>query len=99
MRMFGRSIDGRLARLPHIGSLGLPGQQQRVCVRVLGVVDDPADEASEGDNEKRRVSIVPSEELGNGAVKLLDKARHGAQGGGRAEQSRGEDTRPAGSRS
>jgi len=72
MGSFGRPEDGRLARLPHVRSLRLSRQKQRVRVCVGRVVEDPAHEAQDGDGEERRVQVPAGEEVGNGAIQLLE---------------------------
>jgi hypothetical protein len=49
--------DGRLARLPHIRSLCLPREQQRVRVGIGTVEDDPAEEADDAEGDEGGVDV------------------------------------------
>jgi hypothetical protein len=72
MRSLGRPEDGRLARLPHIRSLGLSREQQRVSVGISGVVYDPAEKAENAEGDEGRVHVPACQKLGNGAVQLVE---------------------------
>lgn len=73
------SEDGRLVGLPHIGSLSLSREEQWVSIRVLRVVDDPADKAHEGYKKNGCVRVPAGEELGKQAIDLVDESRHAAK--------------------
>lgn len=81
MGRLGRPEDGRLARLAHIGCLGLPCQQQRVRVGVSSVVDDPAHKGQDAGGEERRVDVPAGQQVGDAAVELLEEAGHGRGAG------------------
>lgn len=72
MGSLGRPEDGRLSGLPHIGSLGLSGKQQRVRVGISRVVYDPAYEADDSDGDEGRVRVPTGENGGYGSVQLLN---------------------------
>ena len=77
MGRLGRPEDGRLAGVPHIGSLCLACEQQRVRVGVSVVVDDPAQEADDGQGDEGGVAIPVGHEAGDGAVDLFYESGHG----------------------
>lgn len=76
MGSLGRPEDSRLSRLPHVRGLSLAGKQQRVRVSICAAGDDPADEADNADEEHSGVDIPALEQVGDGAVQLLQESRH-----------------------
>ena len=72
----GRPEDSRLSRLPHVRGLSLASKQQRVRVSICAAGDDPADEADNADEEHSGVDIPALEQVGDGAVQLLQETRH-----------------------
>lgn len=71
MRSFGGAEDSRLSRLPDIRSYRLSGEQQRVCVGIGAVVDDPGQEADDGEGDEGADKVPPCEDLPDGLIKLL----------------------------
>lgn len=76
MGHLGAPEDGRLARLAHVRSLCLAGQQQRVRVGVGVAGDEPDDEGEQGHEQGGRVGVPAGEQVPEGAVQLLQKAGH-----------------------
>jgi hypothetical protein len=72
--------DGGFAGLPHIRSLRLSGQQQRVRVSVGRVVDDIAHKGGHGGEEQGRVEVPAPQQPRNGIVELLEETRHVGEG-------------------
>lgn len=56
-----------------------------MSIRVLRVVDDPADKAHEGHEEDGCVSVPAGEELGKQAIDLVDESSHAAEVSAKAE--------------
>ena len=71
MRSFGRAEDSRLSRLPDIRSYCLSGEQQRVCVGIGAVVDDPGQEADDGEGDEGADEVPAREDLPDSLIKLL----------------------------
>jgi hypothetical protein len=76
MRGFRVAEDGRLSRLPHIRSLCLSCEQQRVRVGIGTVEDDPGQEADDAEGDEGGVDVPPRQEVGDGPVELIEESRH-----------------------
>jgi hypothetical protein len=76
MGSLGRPEDSRLSRLPHVRGLSLASKQQRVRVSICAAGDDPADEAENADEEHSGIHVPALEQVGDGAVQLLQETRH-----------------------
>ena len=70
MRSFGGAEDSRLSRLPDIRSYRLSGEQQWVCVGIGAVIDDPGQEADDGEGDEGADEVPAGEYLPDGLIKL-----------------------------
>jgi hypothetical protein len=76
MGRLSRAEDGRLAWLPHIGSLCLSGKQERVRVSIGRVVDGVANEGHNAGEDQGRVDVPARQQVRNSTVELVEETRH-----------------------